>query len=42
MILIGVNLGLSGFNAVHLYGETDDSFQPLSATVNVLSDGEVF
>lgn len=30
------------FNAVHLGGETDDSFQPLSATVNVLADGKVF
>jgi hypothetical protein len=30
------------FNAVHLGGETDDSFQPLSATVNVLADGEVY
>lgn len=30
------------FNAVHLGGETDDSFQPLSATVNVLADGAVY
>lgn len=30
------------FNAVHLGGETDVSFQPLSATVNVLADGEVY
>lgn len=30
------------FNAVHLGGGTDDSFQPLSATVNVLADGEVY
>ena len=30
------------FNAVHLGGDTDDSFQPLSATVNVLADGEVY
>ncbi|MDI1324442.1 MAG: hypothetical protein PSV36_16965 [Algoriphagus sp.] len=35
------SLGLV-FNAVHLGGETDDSFQPLSATVNVLADGEVY
>jgi len=34
------SLGLV-FNAVHLGGEIDDSFQPLSATVNVLADGEV-
>lgn len=32
----------SVFNAVHLGGETDDSFQPLSAIVNVLADGEVY
>ncbi|MHA7129795.1 hypothetical protein [Algoriphagus namhaensis] len=30
------------FNAVHLGGETDHSFQPLSATVNVLADGVVY
>lgn len=30
------------FNAVHLGGETDDSFQPLSADVRVLADGSVF
>lgn len=30
------------FNSVHLGGETDDSFRPLSATVNVLADGEVY
>lgn len=30
------------FNAVHLGGETDDSFQPLSAIVSVLADGEVY
>ena len=35
------SLGLV-FNAVHLGGETDDSFQPLSATVNVLADGAVY
>jgi hypothetical protein len=35
------SLGLV-FNAVHLGGETDDSFQPISATVNVLADGEVY
>lgn len=35
------SLGLV-FNAVHLGGETDDSFQPLSATVNVLADGEAY
>lgn len=35
------SLGLV-FNAVHLGGETDDSFQPLTATVNVLADGEVY
>tara|TARA_R100000482_G_scaffold124686_1_gene78420 strand:- start:744 stop:1235 length:492 start_codon:yes stop_codon:yes gene_type:complete len=35
------SLGLV-FNAVYLGGETDDSFQPLSATVNVLADGEVY
>jgi hypothetical protein len=35
------SLGLV-FNAVHLGGETDESFQPLSATVNVLADGEVY
>lgn len=35
------SLGLV-FNAVHLGGETDDSFRPLSATVNVLADGEVY
>lgn len=35
------SLGLV-FNAVHLGGETNDSFQPLSATVNVLADGEVY
>lgn len=30
------------FNAVHLGGETDDSFQPLSADVRVLANGSVF
>ncbi|QYH40021.1 hypothetical protein GYM62_14940 [Algoriphagus sp. NBT04N3] len=30
------------FNAVHLGGSTDDSFQPLSAAVNVLADGKVY
>lgn len=30
------------FNAIHLGEETDDSFQPLSATVSVLADGEVY
>ena len=35
------SLGLV-FNAVHLGGETDDSFQPLSATVSVVADGEVY
>lgn len=30
------------FNAVHLGGETDNSFQPLSATFNVLADGEIY
>ncbi len=35
------SLGLV-FNAVHLGGGTDDSFRPLSATVNVLADGEVY
>lgn len=30
------------FNAVHLGGDTDDSFQPLSATVSVFADGEVY
>ena len=30
------------FNAVHLGGETDDSFQPLSAEVRVLANGSVF
>jgi hypothetical protein len=35
------SLGLV-FNAVHMGGETDDSFQPLSATINVLADGEVY
>ncbi|WP_332913289.1 hypothetical protein [Algoriphagus boritolerans] len=35
------SLGLV-FNAVHLGGETNDSFQPLSATVNVLADGAVY
>lgn len=35
------SLGLV-FNAVHLGGETDNSFQPLSATFNVLADGEVY
>lgn len=35
------SLGLV-FNAVHLGGETDDSFRPLSATVNVLADGKVY
>ncbi|WP_111318477.1 hypothetical protein [Algoriphagus chordae] len=35
------SLGLV-FNAVHLGGETDDSFQPLSAEVRVLTNGSVF
>ena len=35
------SLGLV-FNAVHLGGETDDSFRPLSTTINVLADGEVY
>lgn len=35
------SLGLV-FNAVHIGGETDDTFQPLSATVIVLADGEVY
>ena len=35
------SLGLV-FNAVHLGGDADDSFQPLSATVSVLADGEVY
>lgn len=35
------SLGLV-FNAVHLGGETDDSFQPLSAEVRVLANGSVF
>ncbi len=30
------------FNAVHLGGETDDTFQPLSAEVRVLTNGSVF
>ena len=30
------------FNAVHLGGETDDYFQPLSAEVRVLANGSVF
>lgn len=30
------------FNAVHLGGETDDSFQPLSAEVKVYANGSVF
>ena len=30
------------FIAVHLGGETDDSFQPLSAEVRVLANGSVF
>lgn len=30
------------FNAVHLGGDTDESFQPLSAEVQVLADGSVF
>lgn len=30
------------FNAVHLGGETDDNFQPLSAEVRVLADGSVY
>jgi hypothetical protein len=30
------------FNAVHLGGETDDSFQPISAEVRVLANGSVF
>lgn len=35
------SLGLV-FNSAHLGGETNDSFRPLSATVNVLADGEVY
>ncbi|WP_026966558.1 hypothetical protein [Algoriphagus terrigena] len=35
------SLGLV-FNAVHLGTDTNDSFQPLSATVSVLADGEVY
>lgn len=35
------SLGLV-FNAVHLGGDTDDSFQPLSADVRVLANGSVF
>lgn len=35
------SLGLV-FNAVHLGGETDNSFQPISATVSVVADGEVY
>lgn len=35
------SLGLV-FNAVHLGGETEDSFQPLAAIVNVLADGEFY
>ncbi len=35
------SLGLV-FNAVHLGGDTDNSFAPLSATVRVLADGEVY
>lgn len=35
------SLGLV-FNGVHLGGSTDDSFQPLSSTINVLADGEVY
>ncbi|MBN3581065.1 hypothetical protein JYB64_01620 [Algoriphagus aestuarii] len=30
------------FNAVHLGGEPDDSFQPLSAEVRLFADGSVF
>tara|TARA_R110002020_G_scaffold62045_1_gene166498 strand:+ start:1226 stop:1720 length:495 start_codon:yes stop_codon:yes gene_type:complete len=30
------------FNAVHLGGETDDSFQPLSAEVRILANGSAF
>ncbi|GMQ28057.1 hypothetical protein [Algoriphagus confluentis] len=30
------------FNAIHLGGDTDDAFQPLSATVSVFADGEVY
>ncbi|WP_026956659.1 hypothetical protein [Algoriphagus vanfongensis] len=30
------------FNAIHLGGETDDSFQALSASVNILTDGVVY
>lgn len=30
------------FNAVHLGGDTDESFQPLSAVVRVLANGSVF
>lgn len=35
------SLGLV-FNAVHMGGSTDDSFQPLSAKVSVWADGGVF
>ncbi|WBL42316.1 hypothetical protein PBT90_16390 [Algoriphagus halophytocola] len=35
------SLGLV-FNAVHLGGDTNDSFQPLSAEVRVLANGSVF
>lgn len=35
------SLGLV-FNAVHFGGDTDDSFQPLSATVRVLANGSIF
>jgi hypothetical protein len=35
------SLGLV-FNAIHLGGDTEDSFQPLSATVSVLADGAVY
>ena len=30
------------FNAVHLGGETDESFELLTATIRVLADGEVY
>ena len=35
------SLGLV-FNGVHLGGDTDNTFVPLSATVRVLADGEVY
>jgi hypothetical protein len=30
------------FNAIHLGGETDESFELLTATIRVLADGEVY